>query len=293
MTPEKSHSLLAGLPAWVPVRISFHELPEVVGVARKLGVTENEAAGGILRVLFYFNEQSSDGLIRQLTAADVDGIATRNVCPRICNAQGAHRAHKSGVTCNGQCNAPRLAGWAEALAAVGWLIEENGGFRLRNFAKWNPQSMKRRAQTAVRVARFRKRRRNENVTPDVTLDQSQSQSHSRDSETDSEKSAPSDIQTPGPSNGSLTPKQQKEIAALTAALTADPSLKGKLIGLMNQVLDESFRVVLRKRHVPETTALLGLFKLRNRLDDPTQKPIASEKRGGYLRKIFQELGVEV
>lgn len=52
-----------------------------------------------------------------------------------------------------------MAGFADALIQVGWLVENDGGLSLPNFERHNGKSSKKRAVTNERVTKIRELKR--------------------------------------------------------------------------------------------------------------------------------------
>lgn len=71
-----------------------------------------------------------------------------------CNARGVTKSAIDRITF--------MAGFADALIQVGWLVETNGVLSLPNFERHNGKSSKKRAVTNERVTKIREL--NEKVT---------------------------------------------------------------------------------------------------------------------------------
>jgi hypothetical protein len=123
----------ATMPAhWIRIEATTPDKPEVIAIAARLGLTENEVLGGLVRLWIWADQnctavtQNSNAL--SVTPASLDRIA-------------------------------RATGIAEALLSpdVGWLLSgpEPGGVVFSNFDRHNGKSAKTRALSAMRQAKYR------------------------------------------------------------------------------------------------------------------------------------------
>lgn len=107
---------------WIKMEATTPDKPEVLAIAARMGWSDPDyAVGKLFRVWRWFDQQTIDGNARGVTLALLDSIA--------------------GV-----------AGFADAMRDVGWLVEDAGGIRLPKFGRHCGRSAKERAQTAKRVA---------------------------------------------------------------------------------------------------------------------------------------------
>ena len=117
---------------WVKFEHTTPDKPEVWQIAELLGIDGDAVVGKLLRIWVWADQQTTDGNARSVTFALLDRI--------------------SGVT-----------GFAEAMAAVGWLVKEGGKVRFINFDRHNGKTAKTRALSAKRVEAHRAS--NDSVTP--------------------------------------------------------------------------------------------------------------------------------
>jgi len=114
---------------WMPARLDLHEDPAVVSMALALAQTENEIAGGLMRVWAWFSRQSRNGHAA-VTPAYLDGLA-------------------------------RVTGLCVAMSRVGWLdIDSEGGCAIPKWDRWFSQAAKKRLNAARRQKAKRERERN-------------------------------------------------------------------------------------------------------------------------------------
>ena len=118
--------LMAG--DWLKIRHDLPDDPAVIGIASRLGVSENEVVGALVRVWSWFDRQSHDGHAESVTTAWLD---------------------RAGC----------LTGLATAMAAEGWLQVEDPqgglGLSLPNWERHCSESAKSRALAAERKRRQR------------------------------------------------------------------------------------------------------------------------------------------
>lgn len=110
---------------WIKIEYSTPDKPEVLRIARAVGVDRDTVLGKLVRVWMWFDRVSVDGTVDGAELADIDAIA--------------------GIT-----------GFAAAMLDSGWLESpEDGGLRAVDFDKHNGSTAKKRAVTRDRVARSR------------------------------------------------------------------------------------------------------------------------------------------
>lgn len=110
---------------WLKMECATPDKPEVFAITAAMGWDDPDlTVGKLFRVWRWFDQQTTDGNARGVTAALLDRIA--------------------GAT-----------GFAKAMLDVGWLTITETGVELPNFDKHNGATAKSRAQTAKRVANHR------------------------------------------------------------------------------------------------------------------------------------------
>lgn len=109
---------------WIKVEQVTQAKPEVLTMAALLNVTDNEILGGLIRFWVWADQQSLNGDALSVTKALIDRVAN-------------------------------VAGLADAMQTVGWLVEKEGHLSMVNFDRHNGQTAKRRALTARRNAKYR------------------------------------------------------------------------------------------------------------------------------------------
>jgi hypothetical protein len=111
---------------WIKVECSTPDKPEVIGIADRLGLLPQHALGSLFMVWRWFDQHTENGNARCVTTLTVDRL--------------------SGVT-----------GFAQAMIDVGWLVvNDDGTLTLPGFCRHNGKTAKTRANTANRVAKFKK-----------------------------------------------------------------------------------------------------------------------------------------
>ena len=118
---------------WIKWTVGLTRKPEVLGLARKLGLDRRTAAGCLMEVWEWADQISCDGHADYVTPEDID----RHV----------------GV-----------AGFGSAMQEVGWLLVDDNGVLFPNFERHNGTSAKSRALTTERKRTQRTRGRVQ-VTP--------------------------------------------------------------------------------------------------------------------------------
>lgn len=158
---------------WIKMRASLWTDPRVIRLARVTRVKRSSVTGALYRLWSLSDTHTTDGRLEGYTADDIDADV-------------------------------EIPGFAEALADphVDWLELGDDFVQVRRFEDHMSKSAKRRASTAKRVSRHRKR--NENVTPErydgVTREEKRREdddlSHMRDGN--------------GRTNGTALPEESRE-----------------------------------------------------------------------------------
>lgn len=110
---------------WIKMRLNLHEDAAVIAMATDLGADEFAIVGRLHRLWSWADQQTEDGVIRNLSAAFVDRFI-------------------------------QFPGFFAAMARVGWIEETETGFRFPNFETHNGESAKRRAKDNRRKSAGRK-----------------------------------------------------------------------------------------------------------------------------------------
>ena len=126
------------------VELDIHNKPEVQAIAEQLNIDVDTVVGRLIRVWAWFDRHTDDGNAQYVTPVTLDRY--------ICNGHVTHDEQ--------MCNAT----FSKAMENVGWLRYENGILTMPKFDKHTSSSAKNRANTGLRVKRYRN---GENVT-DVT-----------------------------------------------------------------------------------------------------------------------------
>jgi hypothetical protein len=114
------------MTAWIKVQHSTPNKPEILRLARVLGVSKDDAFGKVVRFWMWMDDVSVDGRVDAVVDADVDAVVSHD-------------------------------GFARALQSVGWLtIDDSGAFvATPNFDRHNGESAKKRAEKARRQKKWR------------------------------------------------------------------------------------------------------------------------------------------
>lgn len=104
---------------WIKLQHATHDKPEIMKIAKSLGISAESAFGHVTRVWVWLDQQSLDGHDLDVTEKDID-------------AQARH------------------ADVAKAMRQVGWLTGTDGAISFPNFARHNGESAKKRALAADR-----------------------------------------------------------------------------------------------------------------------------------------------
>jgi hypothetical protein len=120
---------------WILMRSNLRDDPSVITLAEKLNIHENFVVGLLHSLWSWADQHSRDGHIPGVTKSWID----RHVGRR---------------------------GFAQALADVGWLVDEGNSLSFPEFERYNGASAKRRADDAVRkrASRLSQRYSGPNVT---------------------------------------------------------------------------------------------------------------------------------
>lgn len=125
---------------WIKVEHATLDKPEIMALARMLGVSHGDALELVLRFWVWIDNNSVDGHVDAVVDADVDKLLH---CP----------------------------GFAHALIYLKWLaLDENGFLVIPKFDDHNSESAKKRAEKSKRQQKYRKRvdaRVDANVDADV------------------------------------------------------------------------------------------------------------------------------
>ena len=122
---------------WIKMRTNLWDDPRVCSICDATGLLEAQVIGGLYWLWKSADEHTETGFMPGLSARSID--------------------RKTGC-----------AGLGQALVAVGWITESDGGITLNNFEEHNGASAKKRCQTAKRVANFKSA--NAEVTHEALLD---------------------------------------------------------------------------------------------------------------------------
>ncbi len=129
---------------WIKLEVITPDKPEIFRLAEILNIDPDAALGKVIRFWAWADQQMIDG------NAD-------------CNARGVTKSAIDRITF--------MAGFADALIQVGWLIENDGGLSLPNFERHNGKSSKKRAVTNERVTKIRELKRKGNAASVTQTDQ--------------------------------------------------------------------------------------------------------------------------
>ena len=122
---------------WLKMECCLPEKPEVFQIAGIMGIHPDEVFGKLFKVWRWFDAHTEFGNAHSVTYALVD--------------------HVAGVT-----------GFAEAMAFVGWLVQDGRDLVIPNFDRHNGKTAKDRGLTAKRVAKT-KAKGNASTNGTVTL----------------------------------------------------------------------------------------------------------------------------
>ena len=121
---------------WIKVEVELPDKPEVHYMAGILNLDCDAVVGKLLRVWIWFDKHTVDGNAHGVTFALLDRL--------------------TGVT-----------GFGEAMCHSGWLLQNGHDLSVPNFTNHNGETAKKRAVTARRVAKHKKKVTQE-VTEEVT-----------------------------------------------------------------------------------------------------------------------------
>lgn len=111
---------------WIKFELATADKPEVLRMARILGIDKDSVVGKLVRLWAWFDKNSVDGVVDGVVVEDIDAICYQN-------------------------------GFANTLVSVNWLTVCSEGDRLSipNFDRHNGESAKKRALKNERQARWR------------------------------------------------------------------------------------------------------------------------------------------
>jgi hypothetical protein len=110
---------------WIKVGVDLHEQPEVIGIARRLGLDIDTVVGKLIRVWRWADRVTSDGRILSADCPFIDDLV-------------------------------RCLDFAMAMKEAGWLTIEGGAVSIPNFERHNGKCAKRRALESERKKHIRK-----------------------------------------------------------------------------------------------------------------------------------------
>lgn len=122
---------------WMKVEKTTPDKPEIDAISAALGIDPDAAFGKCFRVWRWFDDHTTDGNAPSVTANAID--------------------RRAGVP-----------GFADAMAAVGWLVSTESGVSLPKFDRHNGETSKARALTAKRVASCKTKSNAKGNAPTVT-----------------------------------------------------------------------------------------------------------------------------
>jgi hypothetical protein len=111
---------------WIAVTKDLEHKPEILRIARALGIARWEAVCRCLRVWGWGDDQTVDGFVAGVTADDLDAPAG-------------------------------LPGFGKALVNEKWLLVDDRGVTFPNWHRWNTTSAKERDQNRERKRHQRER----------------------------------------------------------------------------------------------------------------------------------------
>ncbi|EFH5593003.1 hypothetical protein HVV67_12975 [Escherichia coli] len=129
---------------WIKLEVITPDKPEIFRIAEILNIDPDAALGKVIRFWAWADQQMIDGNAE-------------------CNARGVTKSAIDRITF--------MAGFADALIQVGWLVESDGVLSLPNFERHNGKSSKKRAVTNERVTKIRELKRKGNAASVTQTDQ--------------------------------------------------------------------------------------------------------------------------
>jgi hypothetical protein len=135
---------------WMKIELNTPDKPEVVAMAARLRLDQDEILGKLFRIWAWADRNSVDG---------VGMFITRDFLDRL----------------------TRKRGFANAMESVGWLSEEDGMLTFPGFERHNGKSAKARAESNRRMTKTRELRKccNESATKSATPPQQKAQPEKR------------------------------------------------------------------------------------------------------------------
>lgn len=140
---------------WMKIEKVTPDKPEIDAMADLLGLDPDSVFGKCFRVWRWFDDHTTDGNAGCVTSS-------------LQNSQSGNAMTVTKKTVDRKAG---LDGFADAMQAVGWLVELDGAIQLPKFDRHNGETSKTRALTAKRVAKTRGKSNatcNGDVTDDVT-----------------------------------------------------------------------------------------------------------------------------
>lgn len=125
---------------WIKVEHTTPDKPEVMRMAKRLGVEPERVCGHLLRVWSWADQQSLNGHALNVTEEDIDRVA-------------------------------RHAGFATAMRDVGWLLGFDGTISFPKFDRHNGETAKKRALAAERKRKERASESQESHAERVTREE--------------------------------------------------------------------------------------------------------------------------
>ena len=125
---------------WIKITMSLLTDPAVIGMAKRLNMSEDEVLGKLLKFWCWADIQTTTGKLPDVTPEWVDDYV-------------------------------RCEGFAKALFQANWLREKDYGLFIPKFKKHNGESAKQRANTAKRVAKHRAKQQESSNAPSVTREE--------------------------------------------------------------------------------------------------------------------------
>jgi len=125
---------------WLKIQTATPDKPEILQMASDLDLDPDAVFGKVFRVWTWFDSHTEDG-----NAPSVSKLLLER---------------QVGVT-----------GFVSAMISCGWMQEENGMLTIPNFDSHNGQSAKKRANTALRVAKHKKTNTKDNASTNEKVTQ--------------------------------------------------------------------------------------------------------------------------
>jgi hypothetical protein len=135
---------------WMKIELDTPDKPEVVAMAARLRLDQDEILGKLFRIWAWADRNSVDGSRMFITRDFLDRLT-------------------------------RKRGFANAMESVGWLVEEDGMLTFPGFERHNGKSAKARAESNRRMTKTRELRKccNKSATKSATPSQQKAQPEKR------------------------------------------------------------------------------------------------------------------